>query len=120
MSRPSLALLLSLLLLAGSAASHIVHVGVGGTPNPIQYYDPVTTISAGDTVVWNWTGPLQHSVTQTTAAGSCVQWGPGFDSGPQMAPFSYAVYFITPGTYHYFCRFPGHCEAGMVGQIIVT
>jgi len=72
-----------------------------GSQNPA-----VTTISAGATVTWTWSGSLLHSV-QSTGSTSFV--------GSQiMSSGSYSVQFLTPGTYHYDCGVHGTAMSGTV------
>lgn len=74
-----------------------------GSQNPA-----VTTIAAGATVTWTWSGSLQHSVLSTGATS--------FASSATMNRGSYALQFNTPGTYHYICGVHG---ASMSGTVVV-
>ena len=74
-----------------------------GSQNPA-----VTTIAAGATVTWTWSGSLQHSVVSTGATS--------FANSAIMTRGSYALQFNTPGTYHYICGVHG---ASMSGTVIV-
>jgi plastocyanin len=74
-----------------------------------------TTITAGDTVVWNGVAGL-HTVTQCNADYSVCPPGGGFDSGliGTGAPFSQT--FNAPGTFTYWCSLH---PSEMRGRIIV-
>ena len=110
----------------------MVHVGRGGT----QFVDEasatnVTTISAGDTVKWEWEGTMNHSVT----SGVCPTGGGGgggyvvsggyatgciasmaWESGLQAAGFTFSHTFPTQGNFSYYCS--AH-EGAMTGKIVV-
>ena len=70
------------------------------------------TISAGDTVQWNWTGTSQHSVTADDSS---------FDSAIRTGPAaSYSRQFNTPGSFAYFCQIHGASGGnGMSGTVVV-
>ena len=74
----------------------------------------ITTIVAGDSVVWTWSGASAHSVTADDAS---------FDDPPSpgakmTGTFSHT--FSTPGTYAYYCRIHGGPGGGgMSGTVIV-
>lgn len=72
-----------------------------GSQNPA-----LTTVTAGSTVTWRWSGGLQHSV-QSTGNTS-------FASSQIMSSGSYSVQFNTPGTYHYDCLVHGTAMSGTV------
>lgn len=108
-----LALFLMFSLTAGQAqaATRIVQVGPGGT---FTFQDTVsgtstTTITAGDTVQWDWLTGF-HS---TTRAVGPETW----DSGVHPVPFSFSRVFSIPGTYSYICTV--HVLFGMTGTVIV-
>ncbi len=72
-----------------------------------------TTITAGDSVLWTWTGADRHSVTADDAS---------FDEPPADAKTSgtFSHTFNAPGTYAYYCRVHGALGgAGMSGTIVV-
>ncbi len=71
-----------------------------------------TTITAGDTVHWTWTGSLPHSVTADDGSfDSAVHSGGSF---PFDQPFN------TPGSYAYHCQIHGGAGGvGMSGTIVV-
>lgn len=73
-----------------------------------------TTITAGDTVIWTWSGSAPHSVTADDPAS--------FDDPPGSwkisGTFSYT--FNTPGSYAYYCRLHGAPGGvGMSGTVVV-
>jgi plastocyanin len=68
-----------------------------------------TTITAGDTVMWAWTGAAQHTVTSDAP-------GTELDSGAPQAAGTYVHAFSTVGTFQY------HCEVHptqMTGTVVV-
>ena len=75
-----------------------------------------TTVSAGDTVQWQWTGQSAH--TSTECAGNldtCPQphlW----DSGSPKSSGTFSFTFNSPGTYVYRCQVH---TAQMRGRVIV-
>jgi plastocyanin len=96
--------------LSGVASMSVgVRVGRGMTFAP-----STVNIHVGDTVIWTWAAPLQHSVT--SGPPSCAPDGT-FDSGIQAAPFTFIRTFTAPGTVQYFCSI--HCASGMTGTITV-
>lgn len=73
-----------------------------------------TTITAGDTVHWTWTGAAPHSVTAD---------GGAFDepAGSSKTTGTFDMTFNTPGTYRYYCRIHGGAGGvGMSGTIVVN
>lgn len=82
-----------------------------------------TTISAGETVNWQWLADHCHSVTfvrndappstegsTTFNDESLVRMdGPGNDS--------FSATFVDPGTFSYFCEH--HASVGMIGKVVV-
>lgn len=76
----------------------------------------VTTVSAGDTVVWDYTTGIEgHTVTH--CGDSCdLPTTPLWDSGPMGPGAKFSFTFDTPGTFLYYCRF--HPEA-MRATIVV-
>jgi plastocyanin len=78
------------------------------TTNAIKIVDnafsPVsTTVAAGTTVTWTWTGANIHNVT--------------FDDGPKSATQNSGTYqrtFNTVGTYSYHCTIHGTAMSGVV------
>jgi plastocyanin len=121
----------------GSSAptAHTVHVGRGWT----NFVDDVsgtgvTTANVGDTVTWVWEGDLHHG----SHSGACVGGGGGgspyggmtpqgygggctgdglWQSGTQIAPYSYSYTLTEAGTFHYFCDV--HQNA-MTGRVVVN
>jgi plastocyanin len=74
-----------------------------------------TTITAGDTVVWDDVAGL-HTVTECNADFSVCPPVGGFDSGVIGVGTSFSQAFDTPGTFSYRCSFH---PAQMRGRIIV-
>ena len=73
-------------------------------------FTPATlTITAGETVLWQWKGQNQHNVTWTTQAG-------GGNSATQ-ASGSYSRTFSLGGTYDYYCSI--HGISVMHGTVVV-
>jgi plastocyanin len=94
-------------LLPGSADAATEKVAVGtywyGNSSYQSGVYP-STITEGDTVQWNFSGGLAHTVTE--CGGPCTfstNPSPLFDSGP-MSTGSYSFVFNTPGTYYYQCE----------------
>ena len=87
--------------------------GTGGsTSNQISigdnFFDPSsTTLAAGATVTWTWTGNLNHNVTFDN--------GTIGNSGTQNTG-TFAKTFSSPGTYNYHCSVHG---VGMSGTIVI-
>jgi len=73
-----------------------------------QFSAPNLTISAGQYVTWKNTDAIVHTTTSDT---------PQWDSGDVPPGASYSVYFPTPGTYTYHCRY--HGALGMTGTVTV-
>ncbi|WP_404379530.1 plastocyanin/azurin family copper-binding protein [Caenispirillum salinarum] len=91
--------------------------------NRLNYTPETVAVSAGDTVRWNNTSDLVHTVTADPAKASDpahVRLPDGaepFDSGSVQAGGSYSHTFTVPGEYTYFCI--PHEAAGMIGSIVV-
>jgi plastocyanin len=64
-----------------------------------------TNITAGDTVMWQWVGSAQHSVTQCgdQTFTTCPPLGGGFDSG-FMTSGTFSQTFNTAGSFEYRCN----------------
>jgi plastocyanin len=70
-------------------------------------FQPATiTIRAGDTIVWNQAGDVNHTVTSRSG---------GFDSGTMSTGDTYSRTFTSAGTINYVCVFHGQ----MQGRIVV-
>lgn len=89
-----------------------------------ESYDPLTvTVRAGDTVEWQNTSLITHTVTDDpkraeTAGDATLPPGAApFNSGNIPAGQVYLHTFTKPGTYHYFCTH--HEDDGMVGTVVV-
>jgi plastocyanin len=94
---------------APPAAAHMVSVGLGGN----QFVDGqtgsnVTTISAGQTVMWSWAGG-PHSTT----SGNCCTPDGKWDSGVRSSG-SFSQAFPSAGSFPYFCTVHGSMMTGMV------
>jgi len=62
-----------------------------------------TNITAGDTVMWQWVGSAQHSVTQCDQTFTTCPTLGGFDSG-FMTSGTFSQPFNTPGVFYYRCN----------------
>ena len=107
-----------LALVSSSLLSQTHNVGVACC----QFTDSVsgtsvTTISAGTTVQWNFSGSVPHTVTNGTGAADPVA-GTVFDVPLSGSNPTFAHTFNAPGTFPYFCR--PHETFGMTGTVIVT
>jgi plastocyanin len=116
----------------GFAAERVVHVGQGGT----KFVDAVSatrvsTIDAGDTIMWVWEGDMNHSVTAgscpddsgggggyvyAAGSGSCTASQAWQSSGLHAAGFTFSHTFNDPGTFTYFCDAHGK---SMTGKVVV-
>jgi plastocyanin len=79
--------------------------GLGFSPRDI-------TITAGQTVIWVWSGADNHSTTSDTGI---------WDSQIRRAPYVFSHTFPSPGVFPYYCfvhGFPG--GAGESGTVTVT
>lgn len=75
-----------------------------------------TSITAGDTVVWNDVAGL-HTVTQCNADFSVCPPAGGFDSGVIGVGTSFSQTFDTPGTFSYWCSIhPAQMRGRIVAQ----
>lgn len=76
-----------------------------------------TTITAGDTVVWDYpAGSTVHTVTDCGADCDSPTDSPAFDSGLFGVGESFSRNFDTPGTYLYYCEVH---PFDMFGRVIV-
>lgn len=90
-----------------------------------ESYSPATvTVRSGDTVEWQNTSLITHTVTdnpklaEKAGDASLPPGATAFDSGDIAAGQVYLRSFTVPGTYRYLCR---HHEAdGMLGTVVVT
>ncbi|CAL1704120.1 unnamed protein product [Somion occarium] len=102
---------------ADTAGHHNVQVGANGLT-----FEPANiTASVGDLVTFLFSSSTPHSVTQSTFADPCTPLtgsnGTGFDSGVTTGTqFTINVTDASKPIW-FFCKFPGHCGAGMVGSI---
>jgi plastocyanin len=92
-----------------SAATHTVSVGLGGN----QFVDgqsgsSVTTIHAGQTVMWNWV-----SGSHSSTSGNCCSPDGRWDSGVRSSG-SFSQMFPATGSFPYFCMVHGSMMTGMV------
>ncbi|MDX1638599.1 MAG: plastocyanin/azurin family copper-binding protein [Balneolaceae bacterium] len=94
-----------------------------GMTNTMKFTPDTVRISAGETVEWNNSSLLAHSVTgdpsQSTIQGSAQlpEGADPFDSGMMDPKETFRHTFNTPGTYQYFCI--PHEGAKMYGWVIV-
>src|SRR5207249_4789847 len=93
-----------------SAVTKTVLVGPDNTLTfrDMESGDSTTTVTAGDTVRWQWVSGM-HSTTRLDAPET-------WDSGVQLTPSSFSRQFMVPGTFPYICtvHFPL-----MVGTVVV-
>jgi plastocyanin len=89
-----------------------------------ESFSPETvTVRPGDTVEWQNTSPITHTVTddprraRTAGDASLPPGGQAFDSGDIAAGQVYFHTFTAPGTYRYFCA--RHESDGMTGTVVV-
>lgn len=90
-----------------------------------ESFSPATvTIRTGDTVEWQNTSLITHTVTadprlaEKDADFSLPRGAAPFNSGDIPAGQIYFHMFTVPGVYHYVCTF--HDEDGMVGAVVVN
>ena len=84
-----------------------------------KYTPAKLTIKVGQKVTWVWTGGT-HTVTESTAEGTCNKKAGGFDSGQHGTPFTFERTFDAPGTYPYFCDYMDHCTNTTKAQMGVV
>ena len=88
------------------------------------FQPPQVTIQAGQTVMWNNTSLIWHTVTFDPSKAkepSHVAMPKGvepFDSGKMEPGRKFHYTFTVPGIYHYICR--PHEESGMTGSVVVV
>ncbi|MGA0604733.1 cupredoxin domain-containing protein [Phenylobacterium sp. VNQ135] len=106
---------------AGRAAAktHTVTMDPAGS----KFTPDTITVRRGDTVEWENTTSVLHSVTfdpaKSKVAGN-VELPAGvaaFDSGPMRREAKWSHVFETPGVYRYICRY--HENMRMVGTVVV-
>ena len=99
-----------------SAATTNVLVGSGG-----DIFTPATvSISANDSVIWNWQG-FSHSTTSgTNGVHGDDNGAPSglWDSGVFSTPHFFTNTFTSAGTFAYYCSV--HFSFGMTGQVLVA
>jgi plastocyanin len=92
--------------------------------NSMKFDPDRAVIEAGQTVLWNNTSDLAHTVTADPAKAKNKEdcnlpaGANPFDSGIIRPGQTYFQTFTVPGTYKYFCI--PHETMGMIGQIIVN
>jgi plastocyanin len=127
--RAGLLLALGAFTLAGCGLGGPVHQAPSPTAAAavtmgFESFSPDTvTVRSGDTVEWQNTSPITHTVTDdpkraaTARDSSLPPGGQAFDSGDIPAGQVYLHTFTKPGIYRYFCL---HHEAeGMLGTVVV-
>lgn len=103
------------------AAGKTVSVTVDAASS--KFAPQALTIKAGDTVEWENTAYVAHSVTfdasKSKVPGNVVlpDGVEPFDSGMMKGGAKYSHTFTVKGTYKYICKF--HEGMGMIGSIIV-
>ena len=112
------AVLFALSLSSASAATATIAVGdVWYCDSSYQFQVCETAISAGDTVVWDFSGAnLPHTVTECGASCDTPSGSPLWDSGI-VSDGSFSFTITEPGTYRYYCEVH---PAQQRGRIIVT
>lgn len=83
----------------------------------ISFSQTNLTVPAGKPVTFHLTNTGVATHTFTLDLDSFTMDGPELPSGQSATMF---VTFEHPGTYTFYCRIPGHREAGMVGTITVV
>jgi plastocyanin len=104
--------ILTILVLAGSAAAATINVDVA--PGGLFFSPSSVTIQPGDTVKWTWKGS-GHSVTAGLPGGNTGL----FDSGVRNSGFTFSFTFPSAGAFDYYCSPHGAC-CGMIGNVTVT
>ena len=90
---------------------------------PASFEPAITTVKAGDTIVWQNTGGQLHHVTTDPASAlkkndvAIPAGAKAFDSGFLKPGDTFSETFSVPGTYRYTCAV--HEAKGMSGLIIV-
>ncbi len=101
-------LLASLLLSTGTAAAATSTVQVGDLFFCGESFSGgvcPTTITAGDTVVWDFSAAdVAHTVTECGASCDTPTRSPVFDSGLVQNHGTFQFIFTTAGTYNYLCQ----------------
>jgi plastocyanin len=94
--------------------NHVVLVGSGGN----NFVDSIsgtslTTISAGETVEWQWVADLHSTTSGTCDATNCI---PNFtwSSGEHNPLFTFTHTFPVDGSFPYFCTVHGVTMQGLV------
>jgi plastocyanin len=83
---------------------------------PTEFMPRTVKVKVGDTVKWQNTGGIAHSVE---FVGETLPEGTASSESGIMAPHkSYSFTFEAPGSYAYICRF--HVINGMIGKVIVV
>jgi plastocyanin len=107
----------------GTAGKEAPAVVVRMTDN-LKFVPAKVTIEAGQTVEWENTSLLVHTVTANPALVSNAQdvslpaGAKPFDSGRVFPEKTFTHTFTVPGTYKYCCV--PHEENGMIGEVVVT
>jgi len=112
-------LVVTLVVSAGSASAATTNVAVGDIyfcNESLQGGVCTTTITAGDTVVWDFSGAeLAHTVTECGASCSDPTGSPSFDSGVvQSGEGTFQYTFTTAGTYNYYCQIHAFDQQGKI------
>src|SRR5438067_13498425 len=94
-----------------SAVTKTVLVGPDNTLTfrDMESGDATTTVTAGDTVRWEWVSGT-HSTTRFDAPET-------WDSAVHSTPFSFSRQFMVPGTFPYLCTV--HVSFAMTGTVVV-
>lgn len=104
---------------AAQAKTHLITMDAAGS----KFTPDSLTIRRNDTVEWENTTPVMHSVTFDPSMSKVpgnVELPKGvapFDSGRMLRDAKFAHQFTVPGVYRYICKY--HEGMKMVGSIIV-
>lgn len=108
-------------LIAGCAAEKPpVESGKKVTMGNLDYQPENITVKVGESVIWENTVSITHTVTFDDASMS------GKSSGSMNKAAKHTVKFDAAGTFPYHCAIPGHAAqadgkwTGMVGTVTVT
>jgi len=111
-------LLSALFVACASAAQHDIDVGEGGS---LRFSPNTTTAAPGDTIIFSFYTRI-HGVAQSTFDAPCAAIANSFFSGVVDSSAGEGVekFVLTindTNTIWFYCPYPGHCQAGMVGVI---
>jgi plastocyanin len=112
--RPTISVLLAALLWSTLARStHLNAAAVRSVNVADSLYEPETiTVQLGDTVAWNNTGAIPHTVSANDGS---------VESGNMNSGDGFAHTFNQPGTFEYYCKYHAvkGSGIGMIGHVVV-